>query len=203
MKRYTVLFLLLAVGMVTMVGCATVQQAKQDAEVGLTTPLEAGEVSPQQQAQQAQAVASAIPFVGPYANLLGPLFIGFFAWKRGKGIRAKMPVSSNPITGAFGPKIGVGSLNLESIVQTVSDLFKGAYEVGPDGSGLKRGWKNALNIILAGIGAFFLVPGAKEFILNNQNIVGTITILAAAFGAVEKKLADVRPVVLPPAPPTT
>jgi hypothetical protein len=188
--------ILVLVACLALAGCATVAQVKADAELGATTPLEVGEVSPQAEAGQVVDLLKMVPVVGPYAPILGPLLAGFFLTKRGRRIRKGVAPSPNPITGAFGPKIGFGSLNLENIVQVATDIFKGAFEVGPDGSAVKRGWKTVMSIGLGLLGGAFLIPGVKELVLSNPQAVGGITLLAGFFSGIEKKLQDVKPVVL-------
>ena len=183
--------LVVLVGCLLLVGCATVEQARSDASLGLTTPVAEGEVSPQQQASEVSGILQAIPVVGPYAGLLGPLLVGFFGWQRGRRLRKNLPVSANPITGFLGNKVG-----LEAVVQQVTNLVEGLYEVGPENSGLKRAWKTGLNTLLAvGTGAL-LVPDVQNFVLNNPNIVVGLTSLAALFGGLEKEASKVLP--LPP-----
>lgn len=209
MKRNFLMFLtMLAVLSVVAIGCKQVEQAKEDLTAGLNTPLEMTvdpltnkvtvEKAPADQAKEMTAIVSMIPYVGPFAPALTPLLVGFFAWRRGRKLRSKMPTSTNPITGAFGPKIGVGAVNLENTVQVVTDMFKGVYEVGADGSALKRGWKTALSTVLALVGGALLIPQVKDFVFDHSTIVAVIAFGSAFFSALEKKLQDVLPHV--PAP---
>lgn len=167
-------------------GCATIKQAKSDAEVGLTAPLEAGEVSPQEQASQVKDVLSAIPVIGPYAGFLGPLLVGVFGWQRGRRIRKGKPSSDNPITGFLGQKAGI-----EAVIQQLVNVVQGLYEVGPDGSGIKRAWKTGLNTLLAVGAGSMLVPDVARFVASNPNIIVGLSTLSALFAGLEKEASKV------------
>ena|SRR3990167_10749598 len=183
---------LLLVSFTTLVGCAALKQVHSDAQVGLTAPLEAGELSPQEQASEVTGILQAVPVVGPFAPILGPLLVGIFGWQRGRRIRKALPVSSNPISGFLGNKVGI-----EAVIQQVTNVVEGLYEVGPENSGLKRAWKTGLNTLLAvGTGAM-LVPDVQQFVVNNPNIVVGLTSLAALFGGLEKEASKVLPVKQP------
>lgn len=208
-KGKVLLLLILCAGI--MAGCATTKQGVEDYKMGATTPLQpvidpatgqpvldmAGnpvmEQSPRQSVQPIIDVVSGIPVVGGYAPLIGGLLAGIATWRRGRRIRKSQSISMNPITGHWGSSIG-----LEGLVQNLSNIITGIFEVGKEGSGLKRGWKVGLSTALS-IGAGALtIPAVQDFVVSNPNIAATIVGLSALFGGLEKEVSKVLPV--PPKP---
>jgi len=186
-----------------LVGCATARQAVDDYQSGATAPLQTTvnpttgetvvEQSPRASVQPIIDIVSGIPVVGGYAPLLGGLLAAFATWKRGRRIRKGKAVSPNPITGHWGQSIGI-----ESLVQNLSQIITGAFEVGADGSGLKRGWKVGLSTALSlGAGAV-MIPAVQDFIIKTPSIAAAIIGLSALFGGLEKEVSKVLP--LPPKP---
>lgn len=185
------------VSLVTLVGCAQIEQARKDVEIGATTPLEEGEVAPQQQAHEVGGILSAIPVVGPFASVLAPVLGTFFLWNRGRRIRKEKPHSTNPITGFFGNKIG-----LESFVQHLSNIFAGLYEVGPDGSVIKRGWKVGLSTLGSIAAAALTIPDVQALVIAHPEYVAALTAVSGFLGGIEKETSKVLPLV-PGITPTT
>lgn len=180
----------IACAILLLAGCASVKQAHSDLKTGYTSPLEAGEQSPLEQAQPIAATITAVaPFLTPFNGLIATGLSGIFAWKRGNRIRAGKPVSTNPITGYFGNKIGA-----ESLVQNMSNIVTGVFELGANGSPLKRAWKSGLTALLALAGVSMAFPQAQAFLMGNPAIIAAIGGLSALFGGLEKTISGVLPV---------
>lgn len=183
---------ILVFSLVFLVGCASIKEAISDFRLGKETPLAADESSPADEAQSIADIAGALPVVGPFAGTIATVLTGMFTWRRGRRLRKGMPTNSKPITGAFGGKIG-----LEGLVQTLSDLSKGVFEVGGDNSSLKRGWKVFLAAAL-GLGATAAaVPSVGTLLAAHPEAAVAVTGLAGLFGGLEKALSKVEPVVTP------
>lgn len=182
-------------------GCAFLEQAKQDYQLGANTPYAEGEITAQERSRVLAGTVSAIPYVNlssPVVLLAGPYL---FAWLRGRRIRKQtLPAHPNPITGAIGKNLGI-----ESIVQHLANVAAGLFEVGPNGSELKRGWKGALltavGLVLAPeaghIISTYLIPALQNNppewlaqLFNGSALMAVVGILAAA----EKWLSKVQPV---------
>ena len=120
-------------------GCAAFRQAGSDKSLSDQTPLSAGETSPQERANKIAGALASLPYgAGVVAVPVAGWALGwFFSWRRGRKLRLQKGVfSEKPLTGEVGKTSG-----LEALVQHVADVRAGAFEVGPDGSGLKRMWK--------------------------------------------------------------
>lgn len=172
-------------------GCAFIKSAIKDYQTGKATPVAEGEKSPQEEAQVIVDLIKNVPIAGNYAGVLLPVLIGFLTWKRGKRIRTAQ-VGNVPITGALGTKVGLGNFNLENTIRIVTDTIHGAFEVGKDGSAVKRSWKIWLSIILASVSGALFIPGVKEFLISNAKSVGIISFLAGLFGGIEKKIQGIE-----------
>jgi len=193
------IFLLFAV-VFLITGCAFFKQAAEDYKTGRDVPLAAGEISPAQKAAAISTTASAIPYVNMAAPVLMVGLPFVFTWLRGRRIRKEsLPVNANPITGAFGKSLGV-----EAVVQNLANVAAGMFEVGPNGSALKRGWKTAL---LGGLGVF-LAPEASHLISQVIPVLqsnppewlahlfnGTaLAVTIGGLGMAEKWLSKVEPI---------
>lgn len=128
----------------TVLGCAAIQQARQDAEVGYTAPLAANEISPQQKAQTWGSIIAGIPYAGVAAPFAVPVLGWIFAWRRGAKIRKQQPASANPITGQLGNALGA-----ETIIQHIADVRAGVIDVGAPESSTRRTWKG---IVIGALG---------------------------------------------------
>ena len=182
-----VMVLVLALSLLS--GCAWVKQAVSDYKTGKEAPVEEGEKSPAEQAGEISNIVSNLPFVGPYAPMLSTALIGFFTWRRGKRIRSGMPVNTKPATGFLGNKVGA-----ELLVQTLSDVFKGFFEIGKDNSPLKRGWKVFLSSAL-GIGTLAVsVPSVADVVVAHPEIAAGIAGISGLFAGLEKALSAIQPV---------
>lgn len=175
-------------------GCAAIKQAHQDFQAGAITPIEAGEVTPAQQAAEVAAIVSAVPVASPFAPLVATLAGLVFTWYRGRRVRKELPSSTNPITGFLGSKVG-----LEGLVQNVSNVLTGLFEVGADNSGLKRGWKVGISTLLALLGGGLLVPEVNQFLTQNPQGVAIVAGLSGLIAGIEKELSKVLPVKETPA----
>lgn len=182
-------FIGLVMAVVLLAGCSVVR----DYQTGANTPLEAGEVSPQAAAQPIVNVVGTVypPAAGPALMLL----TAFATWKRGRRIRKGLPVSAQPITGHWGSQLG-----LEKVVQTLSSAVAGLFEVGPEGSGLRRGWKVLLATGIASVGLPLALkaPGVAALVASHSEaLVGILGLLAAIVAGLEKELSRVLPVQAP------
>lgn len=177
-----------------LVGCAALKQGINDYQVGKNTELVNGEISPAQQAQEITNTVAALPVVGPFAGTLGLALTGLFTYLRGRRIRLANGVVTNtpPATGFLGSSMG-----LEAIIQTVSNIATGAFEVGPDGSPLKRAWKVGLASILGLAGVAVTIPAVQQAIIAHPSIALAVGGGSALFGGIEKALSTVKPVVTP------
>jgi len=126
--------------------------------------------------------------VGSYAPFLLPVLVGVARYRRGRRIRLGKTRSKNPITGEWGEKVGV-----EGLVQTAANFATAMFEVGPDGSGLKRTWKTVAAGSLAAL--LMTVPGIREWATAHAPAAAGIWTLVTAFVlGVEKELKKVLPV---------
>lgn len=182
-------WIVLAVLAVVLVGCATTKQAVDDYKTGATTPLEAGELSPSESVRPIVSTVSVIPVVGGFAPLIGTVLAGLATWQRGRRIRKGKPQSQNPITGWIGDQAG-----LETLVQNAANVVTGLFEVGKEGSALKRAWKVGLTTTLSlGTGAL-AIPAVRDFVVHNPSIAAVIVGLSSLFGGLEKAVSNVLPV---------
>lgn len=192
MKR----LMIIVVALLFLTGCAMLKQAKDDYQSGKDTPLVNGEISPKDQAENIGKIISVIPGGAPVAPYAVTALTGLFAFLRGRRIRKGMPVSTNPATGFLGNAAG-----MESIVQTLSNVMTGIFEVGGDNSPLKRAWKVSLSSLL-GLGAVAVtVPSIQSLILAHPEFALGVSGLSGLFGGLEKALSNVKPVVKAPTSP--
>lgn len=176
------------------VGCKTIDEAKQDYQTGKEAALAEGEKSPSEEAQLFVDLIEAVPVVGNYAGMLAPFLVGFFTWKRGRRIRkGKLPTSTNNVTGWVG-EVGIGKVKVENIVQIATDAIQGIYEVGKDGSAVKRGWKFFVTGLITLFGGALLIPAVREFVLSNTAILMGLNTVGALVAGLEKKIQEIRPV---------
>lgn len=186
--------LILGCVLVTLIGCASIKQAKDDYQLGKETPLADGEISAKEQAQNVGKILSIIPggdVAAPYAVTA---LTGLFAYLRGRRIRKGIPASTNPATGFLGNAAG-----MEAVVQSLSNVLAGAFEVGSDNSALKRAWKVGLSSLL-GMGTLAVtVPSAQAYLLAHPDIALGVGGMSALFGGLEKLLSNVKPVTSAPA----
>lgn len=182
-------WIVIALSVLILGGCAAAKQAGEDLKTGLTAPLEQGETAPKDSARSLTDIMSAIPYVNVAAPVALPVLTWFFAWKRGRRIRKGLPTSANPITGKFGQQAG-----LEALVQHVSDVVAGITEVGKDGSGLKRAWKVGVITLGGLLGTALALPSVQEFLVAHPDIIASITLISSTLAGFEKKLSQVLPV---------
>ena len=189
MRKIALLLLCLSV----LIGCGHIKQGIQDTKTGLSSPVEEGEKSPKDEAREITDILAPIPYVGTAVPVLIVPLTFFFAWRRGRRIRKNLPVNKNPITGSWGQKVG-----LEAIVQEASNVIAGLFEVGKEGSGLRRVWKVGL-ALLFGLGTTAAAsPDAQRFILSHPDVIALIGALSAGFAGLEKKLSQVQPLLESP-----
>ncbi len=166
------------------IGCASLNQAKQDYQTGKDVPLAENEISPEQQAKD---LVDPITPILPQASYAVGFLAFLFTWKRGRRLRKGQPITETPITGWLG-----NNLKLEWLVQRLADFRAGLFEVGPDGSSLKRGWKVALATMIGG--SLATLPGFQDAIGAQPEATAVLTaLLTALIAATEKQLSIVLP----------
>ena len=177
-------------------GCAAAKQAVEDTKAGLAAPVAPGELSPMEQGRKEAEPLGSLPYGTILVSVVGSLLGLWHANRKGRESRlGKVPVSTNPVTGWLGSKVGI-----EGIVQGAANVTHFIFERGPDGSLLKRGWKGVVSVALPALLLF--IPGVRDWLLAHatdvQDMVtrliaylgtGTVTVLAA-----EKGLSAVKPV---------
>lgn len=155
MKKIFAIFLIL----MAVSGCGFLQQAKDDYRTGKETPYQTDEITANQKAAALAGTISSVPYANvasPVILLLGPYI---FTWLRGRRIRQQnLEPHPNPITGNLGKSIGA-----EALIQHLANVAAGMFEVGEQGSVIKRGWKGAL---LAGLGVL-VAPEVAQVIHNS------------------------------------
>lgn len=165
-----------------------------DYQLGKTTPLVNGEVSPQDKANNVSAPISAlpVPYAPAAAGVVGFLATIFFTWQRGQSIR-KTGVPS--VQATSGPNLFVG------VEQFLANVFSGAFTVvnnnpGITGTVFQRAWKGALVTLGVGLGASLTDPNAASFLSSHPLLDTGIVLANAGILALEKTLSLV-PTVTP------
>lgn len=182
-------------------GCAAVKQGIDDYKTGKSTPLVNGEVAPSDQAHAIIDPLSGLPVVGGFAPTAALVLTGLFTFLRGRRIRQANGAVSTPATGFLGSNTGI-----ETVVQTVSNIVAGAFEVGPDNSPWKRAWKVLLSTAIGGGTLALTVPAVKDFVVLHPGIALGISGASAIFAGLEKQLSIILPVApatAAPAAPTS
>ena len=177
-------------------GCAAAKQAVEDTKAGLAAPVALGELSPMAQGRKEAEPLGSLPYGTILVSVVGSLLGLWHANRKGQEARlGHVTVSTNPITGWLGSKVG-----LEGVVQGAANVAHFIFERGPDGTLFKRGWKGVVSFAIPAL--LLLVPGVRDWLLAHttdvQDIVtrliaylgtGTVAVLAA-----EKGLSAVKPV---------
>lgn len=198
MKLNSVCVLSVGLLALTLVGCATIKQAKDDVATGYTTPLQAGEVAPQEQARPIAgsvtgAITTLFPVAAPIATPLNEGLAGllglFFAWQRGRSIRKQQPISPNPITGFLGNKVG-----LEAVVQNVSTTIAGVTEVFTPGSSAQHAWQGVLTGLAGLVGTALAVPEVGRLLASNPSIALWVPALTGLANGIQQSLTQIKPV---------
>lgn len=192
--------------LVLVAGCAAVKQGGGDTRTGISAPLAEGETSPMAEGKRIGDPVKdlPIPFSGPIGSAVGVLAGLYFANRRGARIRKAGGLSTEPVTGWAGKVTGV-----EQVVQVASNVVRGIFEVGPEGSTVKRAWKAGLATAMAS--GLLLVPGVNDWVAVHSGSIGELmAALAVVLGAgtagilgTEKALSVIKPVTEAPVPPTT
>ena len=170
-------------------GCAAIKQGISDYNTGKGTPLAEGELSPEAQAKAITLPLSGLPVVGGFAPTIAIGLTGLFTYLRGRRIRKSNGVSTVPATGFLGSTVGA-----EAVIQGVSNIIAGAFEVGPDNSPLKRAWKVFLSTAISGVSIALTVPSVKDFIIANPGIALGVSGMAAFMAGLEKQVSIIKPV---------
>ncbi len=177
-------------------GCAVAKQAVEDTKAGLAAPVAPGELSPMAQGRKEAEPLGSLPYGTILVSVVGSLLGLWHANRKGReGRLGKVPVSTNPITGWLGSKIGV-----EGVMQGAANVAHFIFERGAEGTPIRRGWKGLVSFAIPAL--LLLVPSVRDWLLAHttdvQDIVtrliaylgtGTVTMLAA-----EKGLSAVKPV---------
>lgn len=180
-------FLFLFAALLLLAGC---ESLPQDYQAGKSNPEIRQLV--QKETQAVTGVMSVIPYANmaaPVAAILFPYLA--FAWHGHRFRKQNLNASDRPITGAVGQAV-----RLEAIVQHLADVTAGLFEVGPQGSVLKRGWKMA---ILTGLAALItpeihqLIPALQAHHPGWMDGM-VLSLVVGGLSAVEKALSKVLPV---------
>lgn len=172
-------------------GCAFFKQAGQDYQTGKTTPLAQGEVSPQQQSATLTNTISGIPYVNIAAPFIaiGAPFI--FVWLRGRRLR-QAQIAAAPGTTA----VITHPTMVDDVLSFLSTIQNGLFEVGPDGSALKRGWKMTILSSLAVSAVPLIQTSLIPFVTANHPawMNGAIlSLLIGGLAAAEKAISKLIP----------
>lgn len=166
---------LIALLVISIAGCAYLRTAKGDYDLGKNTPVREGEVAPVEAAKNdAEPVKSL-----PYGNVIYPVLaavLGAWYTKR-RGTRIRLGKEAKPVATPW--------------LQPLADIFKGLFEVGPDNSGFKRGWKVLLSTGIALATTATTIPQVKLFLESNPQAAAIFVFLAAGLAGVEKELSKV------------
>lgn len=179
-------------------GCASIKQAKNDAQVGYTAPLAQGEVAPLVEATPIAATATgalvaAIPIAAPFSiPIQGAIAsaVGlFFAWQRGRNIRKNQTPSTNPITGFLGNQTG-----LEAAIQSIATVASGVTEFFKEGSSAQHAWQGILTGLAGVAGAALAVPQVGAIVASHPEIYAWVGGIAGAANALQQALTQVKPI---------
>lgn len=191
MKRLFILMTILLV----MAGCAFTKQATTDYQTGQSTPLAAGEVSPQQKAEPIGATVSSlpIPFAGPIGAGVALIAGILFTWQRGVSIRKN--------NGLVPP---TSSTNVSGLIQDAATVFAGMFTTASttapttSGSAFQRVWKVALATIISGASIAVTQPAFASFLGSHPLISGLLVFIPSGIAGIEKALSSIQPVVTVP-----
>lgn len=190
--------IVLSVIVLAFVGCASLKQAKTDVQTGYTTPLNQGEVSPQEEAQHigqtvAGAVSTALPAAAPFAIPIQYGIAGlaglFLAWQRGRQIRKSQVPSVNPITGYLGNQAG-----LEGLVQGIATISSGVTEFFHEGSSAQHAWQGILTGLAAVAGTALTVPQVGAIVSSHPEIYAWVGGISGVVNALQQALTQVKPI---------
>lgn len=191
---------IIAIGCVVLLfaGCASLKQAKNDAQVGYTAPLAPGEVTPLEQATPIAATATgalvtalpiAAPFSIPIQGAIASAIGLFLAWQRGRSIRKNQPISTNPITGFLGNSTG-----LESAIQSVATVASGITEFFKEGSSAQHAWQGIITGAVGVLGTALAVPQVGAIVSAHPEIYAWVGGIAGAANAIQQALTQIKPV---------
>ena len=185
---------ILSSALVLLCGCAWLQQANQDYQTGKNTPLVNGEVAPAQEASPYVATASVLPFVGPFAGVLGVVLTGLFTWQRGAGIRKNngLPVASSSTANVA-----------TTIIQTIANVAAGAFTTTgttPSTAATiwQRVWKVALAVIASGTAVAVANPSLQTYLLAHPVLSAVFVAATSGIAGVEKALSSVPTIATTP-----
>ena len=188
-------FLVLALAVTVLGGCAAAKQVYRDYQMGRKAPLSDGERSPKDVARvYAELVGAINPAAGK--GVLGVLTV-FLTFRRGRRLRKQLPTSDTPFTGFFGNLTG-----FEKVVQYLADVRSGLFDVGARNSAKKRGWKMAVLLGVAALGTPLItaIPFVKDLLVSHGSLTGGIGVTLAVLAAsIEKTVSKVLPLAPKPA----
>lgn len=184
-----VYLILILVGLLC--GCAGLKQATSDYQVGATTPLANGEVSPQQQAAVISGTVSSlpIPFAGPIAAAVGFLGTLFFTWQRGVSIRKA--------GGAPKSTAATQSIATNGIIQDIANIFAGMFTTASTtaptttGTVFQRIWKTALATVAAGVATATTIPSLGTYLTGHPVEDAVFVGLTSLISGAEKLVSNV------------
>lgn len=194
---------LLLLFVMALAGCGLIRASKavvDDAKTGVSTPRQEGEEGnlPQDWAKLTTDLLSMV--FPPAAVPAGLAVLWLTGFVRGRKLKQQMPMSNRPATGFLGAKTGI-----EAVVQHLSTVFKGLFEVGEEGSVAKRSWKIALasGLGLSVIPWLFSIGPIRAFVEQHQAaILAFLAGVPAVIAAAEKQLSEIRPLAPKPVEPT-
>jgi len=185
-KTWIVLFLTLSV----LGGCSFIKGQISDYNLGRKSPLSAGELSPK---DVAQPYGDLVGTINPAAGkAVSGILVFFLTLRRGRRIRKNLPVSDNPFTGFLGSITGI-----ESVVQQIANVRSGLFDVGPNGSPIKRGWKMSVILLLAAVVTPLVsgIPAVSGFLATHGSLaIGVTGVLAVIIASFEKAISKALPV---------
>lgn len=175
-----------------LMGCAATKQAISDYQTGANTPLAVNEQSPAQEAAPITSVVSALPFVGPFAGVIGTILIGFFTYRMGVAIRK----NNNLVPATTVSSSNVATAILQAAANIFTGMFTTASQVAPTttGSVFQRVWKTALATVGAGITAALAVPSLATYLTGHPLADTILVFLSSGIMGIEKYLSSIQPI---------
>lgn len=174
---------ILAIGLM---GCAAVDQARQDIQLAKADPTIVASVNADAEAAGDLAGTFLPVAANPVALITGTALL----WYKGRRKRKGLPHSTTPITSYVG-----GGKGLEGLVQTLANLSSGVFNWGEGPT--KRAAKFAMvgAVALSLLPIISEIPIIKNLLVENQDLIYPLLIaLGSAVASVEKALGRVLPV---------
>lgn len=159
-------------------GCAWVREQLGYHNVSKATPLTQGERSPSDRAKDDASPLAAIPVWGGALAMVASFVLGkIYEVQRGKSIVKGTPATASPVN---------------PIVKAVAGISSAVFEIGADGSAVKRSWKAMASGLLAY--GLTLIPMIHAWAATNNTKFGaTLLTLSALILGAEKALSNAAP----------